>query len=270
MVLPWFFFIFAFIFGALIGSFLNVCIVRIPAGESIVRPRSKCPQCGCLVRAYDNIPILSFILLRGQCRDCRIPISFQYPLVEILSGMLAMASLWKFYQPGLAALWFLGFICPLLVVSVIDLKILMIPDVISLPFILVGFLVRLIAAKFHQPQVLLLDSFLGVLLGAGALFLVAKTYEWIKRGEVGMGLGDVKLAGMIGAFLGWKAVLVVFVLSSFLGSVVGILIMIFSKKGLKTQIPFGPFLSLGALMNLFWGNQILISYFHWVHTHLSK
>jgi leader peptidase (prepilin peptidase)/N-methyltransferase len=166
-------------------------------------------------------------------------------------------------MPWIAALWFLGFISPLLIISFIDLRHLIIPDKISIPFTLVGLLVRLVSEKFHQPAALLLDSFLGILLGAGVLLLVGKTYEWIQKRE-GIGLGDVKLAGMIGAFLGWKAVLVVFVLASILGSLVGIVMMIFFKRGLRSQIPFGPFLSLGALLFLFWGNSLLIFYFHGV------
>ncbi len=249
-----------FLFGSLIGSFLNVCIVRIPEEESIVTPRSHCPHCQKGIRFYDNIPLLSFIFLRGRCRDCRHPISWQYPLIEFLTGALAVLCLWKFPQPEVATLWFLSFICPLLVVSFIDLKHFLIPDSISLPFILVGLGVRLILTNFAQPFGVLQDSFLGILIGAGGLFLVGKTYELIQKRE-GIGRGDVKLMAMIGAFLGWKAVLFVFLLSSFLGSLVGVFLMIFRRFGLQSQLPYGPFLSLAAVLQLFWGISILNAYF---------
>ncbi|MFO1520265.1 MAG: prepilin peptidase [bacterium] len=259
-----FLYLFGFIFGALWGSFLNVCIVRIPKKESIVHPRSHCPHCGRLVRAYDNIPILSFILLKGRCRDCRESISWQYPSVEFLTGLLAVACLWKFSPVSVAVLWFFTFICPLIVVSFIDLKHWIIPNVISLPFIPVGVLVRLGLAHFHSPGALLLDSFLGIVLGGGLLAFVGKIYEWIRK-EEGIGMGDVKLAAMIGAFLGWKAILIVFVLSSFIGSVVGIFAMLFGGRGLRSQIPYGPFLSLGSLLQLFYGPSLLRAYFHFLH-----
>jgi leader peptidase (prepilin peptidase)/N-methyltransferase len=253
----------SFLFGALIGSFLNVCILRIPEGESIAYPGSHCPRCGHTVRWYDNIPILSFILLRGQCRHCHSKISWQYPVVEALTGFLAMACFWKFSHLGIAALWFLAFVCPLLVISFIDLEHFLIPDLISIPFIGVGLIVRLIIVKFQSPGTVLLDSLYGILAGAGALFLIGKTYELIQKRE-GIGMGDVKLAAMIGAFLGWKAVVFVFVLSSLLGSVIGIFLMIFAKHGLRSQIPYGPFLSLGAILQLFFGQEILRAYFNWV------
>jgi leader peptidase (prepilin peptidase) / N-methyltransferase len=255
---------FSFLFGASMGSFLNVCIVRIPQGESIVAPRSHCPRCGHLIRWYDNIPLLSFFILGGRCRDCRGKISRQYPWVEFLTGLLAVACAWKFPHLEIAALWFVSFICPLIVISVIDLRHFLVPDLITLPFLLIGMIVRMISTGFQYHSVSsLLDSLMGILIGGGGLFLVNQIYVWIQKRE-GIGGGDVKLAAMIGAFLGWKAILIVFVLSSFLGSMVGILLMIFRGLGLRSEIPYGPFLSLAALIQLFFGSSLLHAYFHWV------
>ncbi len=252
---------YAFIFGIIFGSFLNVCISRLPSGASIIKPRSRCPSCKKSIAAYDNIPLLSFLILRGRCRNCKKKISWEYPAVEFVSGLLAMACLAQLHSPGLAALWFLTFICPLLVVSVIDLHHYIIPDEISLPFIGVGFLTRLISVQFQNVLPTLLDSLAGALLGGGVLFLFAVLYEKIRKQE-GLGGGDVKLLAMIGAFLGWKAVFLVIFFSSVLASLVGIFLMIFKRAGLSSQIPYGPFLALGAILQFFWGKKILLGYFN--------
>jgi leader peptidase (prepilin peptidase)/N-methyltransferase len=244
--------IFAVIFGAMIGSFLNVCICRLPREESIVFPSSHCPRCRQPIRFYDNIPILSYLLLGRRCRHCAAPISIQYPLVE---GITGLSSLLLFIQfgPSWGYLFYFAFVAALTAITVIDLYHQIIPDVISLPGIGVGLLASLIL-----PQITFLNSIFGILLGGGSLFLVASVYQWLFKRE-GMGGGDVKLLAMIGAFLGWKAVILTILLSSLIGSITGIAAMLLKGKDFKYAIPFGPFLSLGAVISLFYGERII----HW-------
>ena len=243
------------IFGAIMGSFLNVCIIRLPKEESIVAPGSHCPQCKKPIKFYDNIPLVSYLLLRGRCRYCHSPISIQYPLVE---GITALGSLILFMKFGLSLsyLIYFAFVAALIVITVIDLYHQIIPDVISLPGIGVGLLASLII-----PQITFLNSLLGVLLGGGSLFLVATLYQWLFKRE-GMGGGDVKLLAMIGAFLGWKAVILTILLSSLIGSITGIIIMVSKGKDFKYAIPFGPFLSLGAMIALFYGPSLINWYLY--------
>ena len=238
------------IIGAMVGSFLNVCICRLPKGESIITPRSHCPQCQTLIRFYDNIPLLSYLLLRGKCRSCRAPISVQYPIVE---GVTALGSLVLFLKFGISweyLLYFL-FLSALIVITVIDLYHQIIPDVISLPGVGIGLLASLVL-----PHLTFLNSLTGALLGGGSLFLVATLYQWFFKRE-GMGGGDVKLLAMVGAFLGWKAVILTILFSSFIGSITGIIFIAVKGKNLKYAIPFGPFLSLGAVLSLFMGEEIV-------------
>ena len=244
------------IFGAMIGSFLNVCIYRLPKEESIIWPRSHCPTCKKMIRFYDNIPLISYLLLRGRCRYCKGPISIQYPLVE---GITALSSLFLFmkFGPSLSYLFYFAFVAALIAITVIDLYHQIIPDGISLPGIGVGLLASLVI-----PQITFFNSLMGILLGGGSLFLVATLYEWIFKRE-GMGGGDVKLLAMIGAFLGWKAVILTILLSSLIGSTTGILIMILKGKDFKYAIPFGPFLSLGAVIALFYGENLIRWYLYW-------
>jgi leader peptidase (prepilin peptidase)/N-methyltransferase len=243
------------IIGAMVGSFLNVCICRLPKGESIVTPRSHCPQCQTLIRFYDNIPLFSYLFLRGKCRSCGAPISIQYPIVE---GVTALGSLVLFLKFGVSweYLLYFSFLSALIVITVIDLYHQIIPDVISLPGIGVGLLASLLL-----PRLSFLNSLTGVLLGGGSLFLVATVYQWLFKRE-GMGGGDVKLLGMVGAFLGWKAVILTILFSSFIGSVTGILFIAIKGKDLKYAIPFGPFLSLGAVLSLFFGEEIIRWYLY--------
>jgi leader peptidase (prepilin peptidase)/N-methyltransferase len=247
--------IISIIFGALIGSFLNVCILRLPQEESIVAPGSHCPQCKKPIKFYDNIPLVSYLLLKGRCRYCHSPISIQYPLVE---GITALGSLILFMKFGLSLsyLIYFAFVAALIVITVIDLYHQIIPDVISLPGIGVGLLASLII-----PQTTFLNSLLGVLLGGGSLFLVATLYQWLFKRE-GMGGGDVKLLAMIGAFLGWKAVILTILLGSLIGSITGIIIMVSKGKDFKYAIPFGPFLSLGAVIALFYGPSLINWYLY--------
>ena len=243
----------AFVFGAVIGSFLNVCICRLPAGESIVHPRSRCPGCKTPIRSADNIPIISYLLLRGRCRSCGRAISPRYPLVELLMGALLVVLAYRYdVSPALAVSG--AFVAALIVVSFIDLDHQIIPDVISLPGIGVGLLISLLG---YGPP--LVDSVLGVLCGGGILYAVAFGYEAL-TGREGMGGGDIKLLAMIGAFLGWRGVLVTLILGSFGGAVVGVTLMIARGADTRLPIPFGPFLALGAVCALFFGNELITWY----------
>lgn len=241
------------ILGALIGSFLNVCILRVPKGESIVIPGSRCPYCKKPIKFYDNIPLMSYFLLRGKCRHCKRTISLQYPLVE---GITAITSLLLFlkYGPSLSYLFYFFFVDGLIVITAIDLYHQIIPDVVSIPGIGIGLLCSLII-----PHLTFLDSMTGILVGGGSLFLVATLYQWLFKRE-GMGGGDVKLLAMIGAFLGWKAVILTIFLSSLVGSIIGIAVIVLKGKDFKYAVPFGPFLSFGAVIALFYQNEIISWY----------
>ncbi len=238
------------IFGAIVGSFLNVCIYRIPKGESIVLPGSHCPHCQRSIPFYDNIPLISYLLLRAKCRHCQGPISLQYPLVE---GVTAFSSFVLFSQFGISwsYLFYFAFLSSLIVITVIDLYHQIIPDVISLPGIAVGLI-----ASFILPQLTFLNSLIGLLLGGGTLILVATFYHWLFKRE-GMGGGDIKLLAMIGAFLGWKAVVLTILLGSLVGSLIGVVVIMIKGKNLKYAIPFGPFLSFGAALSLFYGENLI-------------
>jgi len=242
--------VFSIIFGAIVGSFLNVCIVRMPKEESIVTPGSHCPRCNHPILFYDNIPFISYLALRGKCRYCKSSISAQYPLVE---GITAISSLLLFlkFGPSLNYFFYFSFVAALIVVTVIDLYHQIIPDVISIPGIGVGLLGALIV-----PSITFFNSLLGILLGGGSLFVVATLYQWLFKRE-GMGGGDVKLLAMIGAFLGWKSVILTILLSSLIGSITGMIIMVIKGKDFKYAIPFGPFLSLGAVLSLFYGQDLI-------------
>jgi len=248
-------YIISILFGAMIGSFLNVCIMRLPKGESIVFPGSHCPYCQKPIQFYDNIPLVSYLVLKAKCRYCKTPISIQYPLVE---GMTALSSFLIFakFGPSLNFLFYFVFISALIVIAVIDLYHQIIPDVVSLPGIGVGIIGGLIL-----PNITFLNSLIGLLVGGGSLFLVATLYQWLFKRE-GMGGGDVKLLAMIGAFLGWKAVIMTILMGSFIGSLSGIILMMFKGKDFKYAIPFGPFLSLGAVTSPFFGEQLINWYLY--------
>lgn len=242
--------LFSFIVGAVVGSFLNVVILRLPEeGESIIYPPSNCPACRARIRWYDNIPIISFIVLRRRCRDCGALISWQYPLVELAMALLSLAMFNKFGPSLLFGIYFV-FIAALLVIIVIDIYLQIIPDLISLPGIILGFL-----ASFINPLVSWQQSGLGILLGGGVLFAIAGSYYLVTRRE-GMGGGDIKLLAMIGAFLGWQSLPFVVFGSSVLGSIAGIGAMIKQRKGGKTVIPYGPFLSGAAILYMFFDERI--------------
>jgi len=244
---------FIFIFGAIVGSFLNVVILRLPDPQaSIVFPSSHCPGCQSKIRWYDNIPILSFILLRRRCRTCKNLISWQYPVVEAIMGGLSLALFAKF-SLSLAYLIYLPFAAGLLVIIFIDLRHQIVPDVISLPGIALGFF-----CSFFNPLVNWQDAAIGILCGGGSFYLVALGYYLITRRE-GMGGGDIKLLAMIGAYLGWISLPFVVFSSALLGTIVGIGAMVQQGKGGQTVIPYGPFLAIGSYLFLFFREEILLA-----------
>ncbi|MBL7157105.1 MAG: prepilin peptidase [Candidatus Omnitrophica bacterium] len=247
--------LYLFIIGAIVGSLMNVCIYRLPKGQSIVTPRSHCPSCGHAIAWFDNIPILSFLILKGRCRSCRNKISPRYVVVEVLSGVVSVLLFLRF---GLTAkffiLWYLS--CALIVASFIDLEIREIPDIITLPGIVIG----MSLAALHPPLMgsagnlsSFVNSFLGVIVGGGSIYILGFIGEFIFKKEA-MGGGDVKLLAMIGGFIGWKLILLTFFLAPFFGSIVGIFLKI--KEG-RAIIPYGPHLSLAAFVAIFYGNAIL-------------
>jgi leader peptidase (prepilin peptidase)/N-methyltransferase len=245
--------VFSFLLGSAIGSFLNVCIYRLPLNISIISPPSHCPACKRPIPFYDNIPILSYILLRGKCRSCNASISLQYPLVEFLTGLVALALTLRFVLSPTTLIYFI-FISALLVITFIDLKYQIIPDVISLPGIGIGLLASLVL-----PSISFLDSLLGILAGGGSLLTISYTYYFLTKRE-GMGLGDVKLLAMIGAFLGWQGALIGLITGAFVGTLAGVLLMVREKRGFQHPIPFGPFLSIGAISFIFFGKEMIMAY----------
>jgi len=245
--------LFSFFFGLILGSFMNVCIYRMPLKKSIVRPPSHCPHCGERIRFYDNIPVISYLLLMGKCRYCRQAISWRYPAVEAIAGCLSLALFIRFgfgYQYFL----FLLFVTILVTISFIDLRHKIIPDAISLPGIALG-----LGSSFFLPHITWVDSLVGVVAGGGILFLVAVIYERFTKKE-GMGGGDIKLLAMIGAWMGWRSLPLILLVSSLSGSIIGFVYLLSSGKGYRARIPFGPFLSLGALIFFFFGRDLVTWY----------
>ena len=247
-----------FVFGSLIGSFLNVCIYRIPRGQSIVWPSSRCPSCGSPIRAYDNIPIVSYLFLWGRCRACKGRISLRYPLVEALNAILYLLVFWRFGWQWSSVMYFI-FCSAMVVITFVDLDFQIIPDRITLPGIPIG----LAAGSLLLPDPFLRSAELGVLasfIGAasGFVFFYSVAFLSLKiLKKEGMGGGDIKMMAMVGGFLGWKAVLLTTFLASFTGAVTGLALMAFMGKERGSLIPFGPFLALGSLVSLFFGQEIL-------------
>ena len=239
-------------FGLCIGSFLNVVIHRLPRGTSVVTPPSRCPGCNYQLQWSDNVPVLSWIFLRGRCRKCRAPISIRYPIVEILTMLMFLLHLWLF---GWSALMIVrvAFATALIALFAIDLEHHLLPNAITLPGIVVGLIVSLVL----PPGIV--DSILGTLLGGGVLWVIGEAY-YRYSGQEGMGGGDVKMLAMIGAFLGWKLVLVTLVLSSIGGSLIGVLVIAIKRGGMKHALPYGTFLALGALAASLVGDRILAWY----------
>ncbi len=242
--------VFLFAIGAAVGSFLNVCIARLPAGVSIVRPGSHCPSCRQPIKWYDNVPLVSYCLLRGRCRACGSRISPVYPAVEAVSATLAVLVAGRF---GLGWQWlaYFAFSAALLAVTAIDWRHQIIPDSISLPGILVGF-----GYSFFSPLVDPVSSAAGIVLGGGFLALVSVVGRWW-YGQDAMGWGDVKLLAMVGAFIGWRYLPLTVLLGSLVGSIIGVATMLWKGSDRRLAIPFGPYLSLGALVSLFWGDRVI-------------
>ncbi|WP_455244404.1 prepilin peptidase [Petrachloros mirabilis] len=236
--------------GALIGSFLNVCIYRLPRGESIVWPGSHCPSCGTPIAFYDNIPVLSYLWLRGRCRTCHTPIPIRYPVVESTNALGYLALLWAFGLTWTTVLYAILF-SSLLVVTGTDLSHKIIPNAVTLPGIVLG----LLGAATVLP-VGMTNALLGVAVGGGILWALAWASPYL-FGKEGMGGGDIKLLAMIGAFLGWKPALLTIMIGSLVGSVVGISLMALRFLKRDEYIPFGPFLVLGALLSLFFSQPLL-------------
>ncbi|MDP2927847.1 MAG: prepilin peptidase [Candidatus Omnitrophota bacterium] len=259
--------IIVFIFGSIVGSFLNVCIHRMPKGESVVWPRSHCPKCQKRIPGYDNIPFISFLLLKGRCRFCQGKISLRYPLVELLTALLMVALFNRF---GLNYEFFLYMVmlwC-LMIATFVDIPLRVIPEEVCVGGMIVGFIMVSVTGFSFSPLKFtfspMAKSALGIIVGGGIIYATGVLFNWVyfkllKKPAINgekesMGFGDVELLAMIGAFMGWQMVILTFFLAPFLGMVPGIINLITKKDH---TIPYGPFLSIAALVSLFWGNRII-------------
>ena len=248
--------IYAFGLGAFIGSFLNVLIHRLPRKENFVTGRSHCPKCNEMIRWYDNIPLLSFIILRAKCRYCTAPISWRYPMVELVTAVFFLTA-YKLYGVSFHSLIAAVFFSMLLVVTFIDFEYYIIPDRITYPGMVLG-----MALSWVNPLVTPLDALIGLLAGGVALYLLAMLGDFVFKKE-SLGGGDIKLAAMLGAFLGWKNIIFIFFGAAVFGLIYAIIQMAVSRKqGAGRMIPFGPFLSLAALVALFFGEVLIDFYVH--------
>lgn len=271
MALSTFIGIFVFLFGLIIGSFLNVCIVRIPSGKSIVLPASACPKCGLAIRPYDNIPVLSYLLLRGKCRGCKTKISPMYPAVELLTGLLFLGCFYVFGISVETAKW-AAFSAIMVVLVFTDLRERILPDVVNFTGLAIGLIFSLFTKPTDgtalwianhlfdypppSPVLSLVDAILGAAVGGGLLWLVSEAYFKL-RGREGMGLGDVKMMLMAGAFLGAKRTLLTILAGSLLGSVLGVAVILARRKDAEYELPFGTFLGAGALLVVFFGTPVV-------------
>ncbi len=242
------------IIGLLVGSFANVCVHRIPRGESVVSPRSQCPNCQHLIAWYDNLPILSWLLLGRKCRYCKHPIAWRYPLLELTMGLMWASIVWFYpvhsYNPIFLA-QAISLVTLLWILTLIDLETFLLPNALTFPGIALGLA---FAAYFG----FFLDSLIGAVAGYGVFWLVARLFL-IFTGKEGMGQGDFKLLAMLGAYMGWQAIPFIILLSSVTGAVIGSMALIISKKGLRAEIPFGPYLAAAGVIWFFWSVPIL----HW-------
>lgn len=243
-----------FFFGLCVGSFLNVVIYRLPLEKSIVFPRSSCPKCQTLIPWWANVPLLSYVFLRARCASCKGPISLRYPFVELLTGVLFLLGATAVPDP-LAWPFVFYFLASLVACTFIDLDHWLLPDKITIPGMVVGIL-----GSFFLPQHDWLNAVLGILFGGGLLFSVAWLYLGV-TGKDGLGGGDIKFLAMAGAFLGWKGAFVTILFGSFVGSILGIFLMLIKGKKGTTAIPFGPFLCGGALLAFFFGEPLWRWYF---------
>lgn len=232
------------------GSFLNVCASRLPKRASLWSPGSACPACAQPIRWYDNVPVVSFLVLGGRCRDCKAPIAWRYPIVEVGTALLfalAYVRLGLGWELALA----LVFLSALMVITVIDLEHQLIPDRITLPVIAAGFVGSVVLGRPAW-----LDSLLGIVMGGGIICAIIVGSRLV-MGEEGMGQGDITLAAMVGAFVGWRLLLLGLFLAVLVGAAVAAALLAAGRKGRKDPIPFGPFLALGGVVSLFWGKEIL-------------
>jgi leader peptidase (prepilin peptidase) / N-methyltransferase len=259
------------LFGLAIGSFLNVCIVRIPARKSIVLPASACPKCGAPIRPYDNVPVLSYLLLRGKCRQCKMRISLMYPLVEVLTALLFLACYRAFGLTPEGVKW-AAFSALMIVLVFTDIRERILPDVVNYTGLAIGLAISLFTAPsdgtahwlssrmfaFPPPAPVLsfADALLGAAIGCALLWLVSEAYFRL-RGREGMGLGDVKMMLMAGAFLGLKRTLLTIFAGSILGSILGLAFIIAHRKGTDYELPFGSFLGMAALLVVFFGTPVV-------------
>jgi leader peptidase (prepilin peptidase) / N-methyltransferase len=263
--------IFVFLFGLVIGSFLNVCILRIPEGKSIVHPASACPKCAAEIRPYDNIPVVSFLLLGGKCRQCKAPISPMYPVVELLTGVLFLGSYYAFDLTAEALKWAV-FSALMIVLVFTDLRERILPDAVNYTGLGLGLALsfftrptdgtslfianRAFAFPPPAPVLSFADALFGAAVGSGLLWLVSEAYFRL-RGREGMGLGDVKMMLMAGAFLGAKRTLLTIFAGSILGSILGIAFILARKKDTEYELPFGTFLGMAALLVVFFGTPFV-------------
>jgi leader peptidase (prepilin peptidase)/N-methyltransferase len=263
-------------FGLVIGSFLNVCIYRIPRGESVAFPGSHCPNCGKPIHFYDNVPVLSYLLLRGRCRACGAAISPQYPLVEVLSALVFFGCglRWNFSPPTYVNSLFLSVT---IILVFIDYHHQILPNLLTLPGIVAGILLSPFQAisvytdsvslslteliRPEDPRLLLpwTGSLVGAIIGGGSLFLVAWAFEKIRKKQ-GLGMGDVKMMAMVGAFLGWRLAWLTIFAGSLFGSCVGVLLILLRKADMQTKLAFGVFLGIGSAISLFYGLPLLYWY----------
>ncbi len=245
--------ILAFAFGGLlVGSFLNVCIYRLPLHGSVVWPASRCPACNRHLAWFENVPVVSWLVLRGCCRTCGAPISAMYPLVELTTAAVCAGGV-SVYGPSALLAVRLAFACALIVLFAIDLRHRILPNVITLPGIAAGF----VASWFLPPG--WISSLIGIVGGGGVLLGIGKVYYRV-RGQEGLGMGDVKMLAMIGAFLGWPSMVLTLVVASFAGSIVGVALIASGRGGMQAALPFGTFLALGALVAAVAGDPILTWY----------
>ena len=248
--------LFAFLFGLVVGSFVNVVVHRVPRGLSVVAPRSSCPQCGSPIRALDNIPVLSFLVRRGRCRDCRGRIPWRYPAIELGCGLLFLACFARFaaLPTALAAALFVALLVAL---AAIDREHLLLPDGLTFGGMAAGLG---FAVAGWLPATTFLDSLIGLLAGAGTLFLLAEAW-FAARGEEGLGLGDAKMMAMIGAFLGWKGAALAFVVAVVVGGITGAVLLALRLRGPRSRLPFGVFLAIAGVLALFAGPTPVDRYF---------
>ncbi len=244
---------YAFVFGSMVGSYLNVVVYRVPRGLSTWRPRSRCPQCDRNIAWFDNVPIISYLGLRARCRHCKTPISFRYPVVEFTTGLLFALAFIRF---GWNVTTIVAFCLLALLVSLalIDAEHLLLPDLITLPGLLLG-----LAVSGSSDLTSPLSAGLGALIGATALLGLIAIY-YLLKGELGMGLGDPKMLAMIGSFLGAPKTVVTLVLASFAGTAVSLALMAFGRANSRTRLPFGVYLAIGATAALFFGDRLVAAY----------